>query len=247
MQAQWFETWFDSPWYPILYRHRDHAEAEAFIRKLLEALAPGPHARFLDLACGRGRHSVFIHQQGHDVTGLDLSPASIADAQAHAGPGLRFGVHDMRMPLRERYDFILNLFTSFGYFSDLDENQRVLRHVADALLPGGRVVLDFMNADRMVRLLVPSDEVERDGIRFSIRKHYDGRFIVKRIQVHVGDEVHDFEERVQALRLADFEQLARGAGLRIAQTWGDYAGGAFDLQDSPRLILFMEAAQGGAQ
>src|SRR5687768_1289478 len=114
MQGQWFESWFDSPWYPILYSHRDHAEAEAFVENLLKTLAPAPGARFLDLACGRGRHARFIHRRGFDVTGLDLSTASIADARLFEEPGLRFAVQDMRHPFPGTYDYILNLFTSFG-------------------------------------------------------------------------------------------------------------------------------------
>ncbi len=242
MPAQWFESWFDSPWYPILYSHRDYAEAEAFIEHLLEALSPTQGAKFLDLACGRGRHAVFIHQHGLDVTGVDLSAASIADAKLNEKPGLRFHVHDMRQPIAGQYDYILNLFTSFGYFDDKKDNLLVLKHISKGLVPGGTVVLDFFNVEEIKRKLVPYHEVEREGVQFKISKRLENGFIVKEIHLIDGAEEHVFEERVQALGLGDFESLFAGAGLVIEELWGDYNGNAFDAAHSPRLILFARQA-----
>ncbi len=238
MADQWFESWFDSPWYPILYRHRDYAEAESFIEQLLAALSPSPASTFLDLACGRGRHSVFIHQKGYTVTGLDLSAASIADAQLSAQPGLQFGVHDMREPLDGQYDYILNLFTSFGYFADQQENLQVLNNVARSLAPGGTFVLDFFNVEVVLQGLVPFHEIDRDGVHFTLRKRFENGFIIKSIHLTDDGVAHDFEERVQGLGLADFERLFEQAGLEIEEIWGDYQGHGFASAHSPRLILF---------
>lgn len=238
MQGQWFESWFDSPWYPILYSHRDYAEAEVFISKLLLALSPAPQARFLDLACGRGRHSIYIHRHGYDVTGLDLSAASIADAQHSATDGLRFAVHDMREPLDAQYDYILNLFTSFGYFETWDEHVRVLQNVARSLAAGGTFVLDFFNVRKVLSDLVPEQEIDREGIHFSIRKRFENGSIIKNIDLVDGGETHHFQESVKGFDSAQFEELFEAAGLEITHSWGDYAGGGFDAAHSPRLILF---------
>jgi SAM-dependent methyltransferase len=263
--GQWFESWFDSPWYPILYSHRDYAEAEAFVEKLLEHLSPGSGARFLDLACGRGRHSRTIHAHGYEVMGIDLSEASIADARLHEVPGseevpgLEFNVHDMRKPFpdmgmrdltpeqRSRirypnhaqgYSYILNLFTSFGYFEDPKENELVLKNVADALDLGGTFVLDFFNLHKVLREMVPGQEIDKDGAHFSIRKRYEDGFIIKNIEILDEGQTWHFEERVQGLDLPAFEKLFQAAGLEIREVWGDYQGGAFDPDHSPRLILF---------
>lgn len=243
MQGQWFESWFDSPWYPILYSHRDYAEAEGFITHLLQALAPAPNARFLDLACGRGRHSIFIHRHGYDVTGLDLSAASIADANLSATEGLRFAVHDMREPLQGEYDFILNLFTSFGYFETNEEHVEVLKNVARSLTPGGTSVLDFFNLHKVLADLVPAQEIEREGIHFSIRRTFEEGMLIKTIDlVDDGKEYH-FKECVKGFDLGLFEGLFRAAGLEITGIWGDYAGGQFEKNSSPRLILFAKHAE----
>jgi SAM-dependent methyltransferase len=238
MQGQWFESWFDSPWYPILYSHRDYAEAEGFITHLLQALAPATDARFLDLACGRGRHSIFIHQHGFDVTGLDLSAASIADANLSAEKGLRFAVHDMREPLDGRFDYILNLFTSFGYFETVEEHVAVLKNVSRSLLPNGTFVLDFFNIHKVLEELVPEQKVEKQGVQFSISKRFDNGNLIKTIDLIDHGVSHNFQECVKGFQLDDFKHLFEMAGLQIRQVWGDYAGGEFDPVQSSRLILF---------
>ncbi|MFN3940966.1 MAG: YkgJ family cysteine cluster protein, partial [Chitinophagales bacterium] len=79
-------------------------------------------SKILDLACGKGRHSIYLNQLGYDVTGADLSENSIKEASKFANEKLHFKVHDMRIPFEEKYDAIFNLFTSFGYFENDADN-----------------------------------------------------------------------------------------------------------------------------
>src|SRR5690606_8758177 len=117
-EHEWFKDWFNSPYYHLLYNHRDENEAIFFLDNLIAKLQPKPDARILDLACGRGRHAVYLRTKGFDVTGVDLSPENIRLAATTAGERLHFYVHDMRYLLLSNYfDLVLNLFTSFGYFS----------------------------------------------------------------------------------------------------------------------------------
>lgn len=238
----WFASWFDSPFYPILYQHRNYSEAERFIDRLLSHLAPPPPSHFLDLACGRGRHSIYINKAGFRVTGIDLSPESISDARKSAREGLDFLVGDMRDEIQGEYDYIFNLFTSFGYFDNPAENLEVLNNIRCSLKPGGLLVLDFMNAERVIQNLVGSEEKSLDGIHFDIARHVQAeagvRHIIKDIHVKQGGLEYDFQERVQALNRADFESLFEAAGLECVETWGNYEGEAFDLATSPRLISF---------
>ncbi len=73
----WFKDWFNSPYYHQLYFNRDEKEAAAFIDKLINYLQPAPNASMLDVACGKGRHSIHLAEKGFDVTGIDLSEDSI--------------------------------------------------------------------------------------------------------------------------------------------------------------------------
>ena len=238
MGTPWFAAWFDSPYYPILYQHRDDSEAERFLSRLLKRLQLPAGSEVLDLACGRGRHARYLHAQGLNVTGLDLSPASIADANLFAAPGLQFGVHDMRDPLPAPYDVILNLFTSLGYFEDTRENQQVIHHIAQALRPQGTFVIDFMNTEKILRHLVPQDHKEIQGIHFHITKTLEQGIIVKRIHIEDGDQTFDYAERVQALTETDIVNMIQNAGLEVFERWGSYEATPFSATDSDRLILF---------
>jgi SAM-dependent methyltransferase len=242
LTAEWFATWFDSPYYHLLYRDRNQAEAQAFIDALLEHLHPKPDARLLDLACGKGRHAVYLSQHGYDVTGVDLSPESIAYAQEYAHERLHFHVHDMRDPLRSGpFDLIFNLFTSFGYFAQQTENVVALRSAAAALRPGGKMVIDFMNTERTLRELVLEEEKIVSGTTFRITRHLDEDFIVKEIRFQDDNGVEQrFEERVRALSQAQFEEYFQMAGLRLAEVLGDYQLAPYDEAVSPRMIFVLK-------
>jgi SAM-dependent methyltransferase len=115
--SEWFGTWFDSEYYHLLYKDRDYTEAEAFVAKLAAYLEPPKDALIHDLACGKGRHSIYLNKLGYHVEGSDYSANSIKHAKQHENDTLKFYVHDMRLPMPRKYDYILNLFTSFGYFN----------------------------------------------------------------------------------------------------------------------------------
>jgi SAM-dependent methyltransferase len=239
--TEWFSTWFDSPYYHLLYQDRNYAEAQAFITALLQRLQPKPTARLLDLACGKGRHAIYLSQQGYDVTGIDLSPESIAHASEAEHQHLRFFVHDMRQPLPGEFDFIFNLFTSFGYFKEEAENVVALRNAAAALKPGGKMVIDFLNTERTVRDLVAKETKEIGGTAFLIQRHLHHDFIVKDIwfQDETGQERH-FQEWVRALSRERFEEYFRMAGLRLVEVLGDYHLAPFEEATSPRMIFVLK-------
>ena len=124
----WFTDWFDSHHYHLLYQHRNDSEAEEFIQNIINYLQLKENSKVLDLACGKGRHALQLHQLGFDVLGIDLSEESIALAKTHETHGLRYQIGDMReLNLNEKFDISLNLFTSFGYFRKEGENKAVLK------------------------------------------------------------------------------------------------------------------------
>ena len=126
-EKEWYSDWFDSKYYHVLYKNRDNTEAEHFISNLIHFLQPQKEAHILDLACGKGRHSTFLNEMGFRVTGLDLSSNSIQNAIQYENDRLNFAVHDMRnVYSHEEFEYIFNLFTSFGYFNSNVENQKVL-------------------------------------------------------------------------------------------------------------------------
>ncbi|MGL5888774.1 MAG: class I SAM-dependent methyltransferase, partial [Bacteroidia bacterium] len=238
-EKPWFEGWFDSPYYHILYHKRNEEEAARFISRLYTKLNPPPGSRALDLACGKGRHSVELNKLGLDVTGIDLSPSSIETASAFAKDGLEFYVHDMRRPFRIRYyDLVFNLFTSFGYFNHERENRAVLESVYKGLKPGGHLVIDFFNAECVNAIIGTGKTYSEtvDGIEFNIKKNTDGKFVHKCITFTDKGTEYRFREQVQLFRLNDFRNLLEGL-FEVTDIFGDYNLNSFDEKVSSRLIL----------
>ena len=235
---EWYVDWFDSPYYHLLYRHRDEREAKQFIDSLLELIQPRSGARILDLACGKGRYSRYLAEKGYEVTGLDLSVSSIQQARRYEHDRLSFFTHDMRQPFRTNYfDYVFNFFTSFGYFESEKDDIKTLKNVAQGLVPGGSFVLDFFNAHYVINQLTGRETKVIDGIRFEIEKRVEGHHIVKTIEFEDDGHSHYYKERVRLFDLADFHRLFNQAGLKIERIFGDYQLHKYDREKSPRLIL----------
>lgn len=239
---QWFELWFDSPYYPVLYNNRNHEEARLFINNLTQWLNVPQGARVLDLACGRGRHSNYLAEKGFHVVGVDISPKSIETAMSrYNGPHLDFYIHDMRLPFRINYfDYIFNFFTSFGYFKNLNENQSVIAAIHKGLKPGGRAMIDFMNVEKVINNIVEREEKTVDNIHFYIRRQVQEGFIHKFIKVDDGKKVSIFAEEVQILKPVHFYQMLQEEGFKLVKEFGDYRLNPFDSKTSDRYIIIIE-------
>lgn len=235
---EWFETWFDSKYYHILYKNRDDKEAQAFIDTLLNEIGLDEGASILDLACGKGRHSIYFSSLGYQVKGVDLSPNSIEAAKNNENENLSFEVKDMRTPFTEdEFDLVANLFTSFGYFDDINDNLEVLNSIETMMNEDGHYVIDFMNVEKVLRTLVKEEEKEIDGILFKIsREHIDG-YIVKNIEVIDNGESFHFQEKVQALTIDNFKELISKTDLIVDGFYGSYDLNVFDADTSDRLII----------
>lgn len=234
----WFETWFNSPYYHLLYQHRDDREAQKFLNNLLAVLKPPQKAAILDLACGKGRHAVFLHKQGFNVMGTDLSKSSINWAKQFENTGLKFLVNDMRVPLKnKKFNCIFNLFTSFGYFDKRKDNLKVLSAANQLLEQNGCLVIDFLNVIFVKKNIIKEEQIDRNGLVFHINRKIEDGQIQKRIRFTDKNKSYDFTEYVQALSLADFEDLLEQANMFIHNIYGDYQMQAFNPEYSDRLIL----------
>lgn len=237
---QWFENWFDTPYYKMLYQHRNEEEAQIFIHHLFQKIPLQKDFWILDLACGRGRHAKFIHQLGYQVYGIDLSYESIREAQKFQNDQLIFEVQDMRnFSLPIDFQLILSLFTSFGYFEELNDNLKVLHQVYKHLQINGFFVLDFFNVDWVIHHMVPSETKIIDHIEFNIHKYIENQRIIKEIIIHDKNNVYHFCEKVHLFKLEDLIRMLQSVGLQVISYWGDYSLNAFT-QESPRCILLTQ-------
>jgi len=236
----WFASWFDTPYYHILYKDRDEEEAEFFMDNLVHYLNLPEDAKILDLACGKGRHAFHLNQLGYDVTGADLSVNSIAEAKEMATGSLHFQVHDMREQFDEKFDAIFNLFTSFGYFEDDNDNLKTLKAMRDSLTETGFAVIDFMNVHNVIANLVPEEVKTVDNIDFHIKRYVKDGHIFKEIDFEDQGQKFHFTERVQALTLENFESMMEEAGIYLLDIFGDHKLRKFHKAESDRLIMIFK-------
>lgn len=231
----WYREWFGEE-YLELYAHRDADEADLHLDFVAEVLQPRPPRAVLDLACGAGRHTAALARRGHRAVGVDLSLTLLARGEA----GARVRADMRSLPFAAgAFDWVLNFFTSFGYFERERENFRVLEEMVRVLAPGGGFLIDLLNVDHAVAHLVPRERAERDGRSIEIERRYDraSRRLVKRIRVSApGQPARTFVESVRAYREEEVAIGLRWAGLERLELFGNFRGERFH-RDSERLIL----------
>lgn len=238
--SKWFASWFDTPYYHILYKDRNYREAQIFMDNLTHYLNLPEKAKVLDLACGKGRHSIYLNQLGFDVIGADLSENSILEASKNSNDTLHFEVHDMREKFDAKFDAIFNLFTSFGYFENDDDDLKTLTAIKESLTDYGFAVIDFMNVHQVIPNLVPEEIKTVDGIDFHIKRYVENNHIIKEINFEDKGKKFHFTEKVKVLNLANFEEMMDEAGIYLLDTFGDYKLKKFHKNTSERLIMIFK-------
>lgn len=237
---KWYASWFDTPYYHILYKDRDYSEAQAFMDNLTNYLNIPEGGKILDLACGKGRHSVYLNKLGYNVTGVDLSEQSILHAKKFENNTLKFDVHDMTKPYPDTFDAVFNLFTSFGYFENDICNIKTIESIKAELNEFGFGVIDFMNANFVTKNLVAKDVKTIDGIEFTQKRKLEDGYIIKDITFTVDNKDYEFQERVRAFTLKDFEALFEKAGVYLLDVFGNYKLEKYHAETSERLILIFK-------
>jgi SAM-dependent methyltransferase len=211
---EWYEDWFNSPFYHKLYFERDEKEA--------------------------GRHSKILSRLGLDVTGIDISPANIKYAKQFETDNLRFFVHDMRLPLRGNYfDYAFNFFTSFGYFRTRREHDAAIRTLVNSLKSGGIFVIDYLNVHYAEDHLVAAGTKQLDGTTYDIKRWQDDSHFYKTIKVSDPTLATPLEytEKVAKFSFADFTDMLGYQGMQVQEVFGDYNLGSYDVKKSPRLLI----------
>ncbi|MBL7934819.1 MAG: class I SAM-dependent methyltransferase [Bacteroidia bacterium] len=241
MQQEWFFSWFNTPYYHILYRNRDYSEASVFIDNIIQFLKLKTNAVCWDLCCGKGRHSIYLNKKGYSVIGTDLSEQSILEASKNSNDSLEFYQHDMRKLFRTNYfDIVFNVFTSFGYFEKREDDLHVFDSVQKSLKPNGLFVFDYLNSEYVKNQMIECDVKIIEGITFNVSKKIENSTIIKSIDFKDKGQNFQFEERVKLFDKVYFEGLAKDCNLTILNTFGNYQLQEFDKKTSPRLILVLQ-------
>ncbi len=236
----WFVSWFNTKYYHILYKNRDDKEAQLFMQNLVSFLNLNKKTKLLDLGCGKGRHAIYLNKLGFNVAGADLSSNSINYAKQFENEALHFYEHDMRVPFKNKYDAILNLFTSFGFFEEDAEDILILKNIKNGLKENGIAVIDFMNTKKVNDNLVPFEEKTIDGITFKIHRFIENGFVHKEINFFADGKQHQYTEKVKCIDFKKAKSYMQAVGFTIKNKFGNYQLEEFNEQYSDRLILVLE-------
>jgi SAM-dependent methyltransferase len=245
-RREWFKDFFDAGYVAALREEKPLRQTRREVAFVLRALRPPAGSRILDLPCGFGRHAALLARRGFHVVGVDLSRAMLAEARRRfrEGPRLRFRRGDMRrIAFREEFDVVINLYTSFGYFTPA-QNQAVLRRMARALRPGGRLLVD--HRDPAYDAGLPRRLWYRTGKkRFVLEdRRFDRRTRITdttQLIIVTGRRwVAHRRVRFQEFSLLQWRRMLRRAGLRLLRAYSGYDGRGYRSGSTGRLIVVAE-------
>ncbi len=229
----WYREWFGEE-YLDLYSYRDEEEARRQVAFFEERFGP-IFGLSLDLACGTGRHIQELVAKNYRFVGSDLSYVLLRSGLREYG-GMDVVRADMRdMPFRDgSFAALVNFFTSFGYFSEEEDNLRVVREMSRVLRRGAPFLFDYMNVSREIKMLVPREVRETESGQAHIQRWFDPaeRSINKRISI--GGK--SFLERVRAYDLDEISVMFASSKFSISDIFGDFDGNPYS-DDSRRLIV----------
>jgi SAM-dependent methyltransferase len=242
--AEWWATYFDAQYLreydPIFTLERDRRD----VARLMEVLALPDGSRVLDCPCGQGRHAHLLAEAGFDVDGLDYSDDLLAVARARGeGRTLRYRQGDMRrLPARwsGRFDAVLNLFTSFGFFLDPREDRAVMAEFARVLAPGGKLVWHGGSRDGVMAAFLERDWWRSDdGTMIGHEREFDSLSGVLSIRSSWEGE-HGRGEREHRIRLytaTRIAELCAEVGLVVEEAYDGWRDRPLTRKSSEMLLV----------
>jgi SAM-dependent methyltransferase len=224
--AEWWTTYFDAQYLreyePLFTLERDRQE----VARLMEILGLPSGARVLDVPCGQGRHAHLLAEAGFDVDGLDYSKELIDLAKARGtGRTLRYARGDMRkLPARwtGRFDAVVNLFTSFGFFLDPADDRRVIAEFARVLAPDGVLVWHGGSRDGVMAKFLDRDWWRSDdGTMIGHERAFDALSGVMTIRTSwEGPKGRgEREHRIRLYTATRLAELCAEAGLIVTEAF----------------------------
>ena len=276
-EAPWYVRFFKGD-YLRVYGHtlqQDRTDLET--QFAIHALDIQPHHRILDLCCGQGRHSIALAKTGLSVTGVDLSEEMLAIARSNADValvspvrgkcdprtadgssaegGLTFRQADMRhLPddLKNRFDAVINMFSSFGYLESEEDDQQVLHQISKVLKPGGKLLMDLLNREWVI---INNEE-------YDWHQHDDGRVVLEHRELDLQTstnhltyteilpdgtrrEMSDLHMRLYTL--TELAKMLAAAGLTLETVYGGFRGEEYGVNTRRMIVVASNPGLGGGR
>ncbi|MCA9730567.1 class I SAM-dependent methyltransferase [candidate division KSB1 bacterium] len=242
----WFKYTFQDD-YLYLYADHDDGEAKDNINLAVEHVPYRTGQKILDIACGTGRHLQAFAEKGAHINGIDISDTMLMHARNRFKKlqiPVRLENQDMRqIRYNKEFDGITIWFTSFGYFTDSEQDRIVLQNIQKALKPDGWWWIDLVNPQDLINTLIP--DTTRKIIGPNGNAHVKEKRCIKGNRVEKIIEISDrsgkrtYAESVRLYTVEDFSKLLKDCGLTSTGILGDYSGGQFTSM-SPRQIWYGE-------
>lgn len=237
----WYRDWFNSENYLKIYSHRDESEAQRLVELIVKNLNLKFNSKILDMACGSGRHAIIFAKKEFDVTAVDLSPRLMLEAKENALQNdvkINFVLSDiLDFESTERFNLTLNLFTSFGYFDNDEDNFRVISKAYNFLIDGGYFVIDYFNKNYLLTNLIPTTVFSENGLRITQNRFVEGNRVRKNITIENDGSSEEYYESVRLYSYDEMINFIKKVGFNIFNEFGDYNGNNFNNESSPRLII----------
>ena len=244
MKSEWYKDWFNTDDYLLVYKHRDKSEADQLKNLVLKNIDEEKINYVLDMACGAGRHAISFALKGFDVTAVDLSENLLNTARSNAEKEkekvkVNFVLSDIRnFQSEKKFDLVLNLFTSFGYFEIDEENAKVIQKAYEVMNNGGWFVLDYLNKNFILNNLIPITVENVSGRTITQIREIKNNRIEKNIRIKNNGKENNYLESVRLYSKSEIINMLEKTGFKVIKIFGDFSGSNFDVNSSPRLIVF---------
>lgn len=219
---------------PILFSQRRRSNAPIEVEQIISLLKLHPGVHILDLCCGVGRHSLELARRGFQVTGVDRTQTYIAQAFKQAkseGLNIEFICDDMRNFCRpSAFDVVINLFTSFGYFENIEDDRKVVTNVWRSLKTGGVFLIDMMGKEILARDFRERDWHEEDGFLI-LEERKLGRYwdrIETRWIIFIENKRIEHRLSLRLYSAVELSSLLKECGFTSVNIYGDLIGSPYD-------------------
>lgn len=239
--TEWFESWFESEEYLKVYKHRDEKEARLLVESIISITNIKNKSKILDIACGAGRHSIEFAKKGFIVTAFDLSKNLLNNAKMNAqkaGVDIDFIRADIRdFYIDVKFDLVLNLFTSFGYFESDEENFKVFKTAYNHLNENGFFVFDYFNKKYLEANLTPNSILRIEDEEIIQNRRIEKGRVLKDIIIKKNEREEHFNESVKIYSLNEIKSRLELTNFNIKNIFGSFDGTEFDENLSDRIII----------
>ncbi len=238
------KPWYDSAFereYLRVYAHRNEEAARGEAEFISARSGPQVRGPILDIACGAGRHLVWLAGQAELAVGLDRSSELLWEAGSRlsgvSNEVLLVQADMRRLPFEGEFTCVTLLFTSFGYFPTDQDNLSVIAEAGRVLKSDGLFWLDYMNEPQVRRTLEPFSRQSHGDVVIEQRRRIteEGR-VEKQIRIVSESGQRCFSESVKLYSRVQLEEMFGRCGLSVEGLWGDFQGHEHT-SDSPRLII----------